>query len=378
MKKILPLILVVLLLTGCRQKAPEEGVETPPEEPPVSSAEETEPNRLEQLTVEISRNDTDKELLVRAVKELPELLKDCFDKSLAAGSGVEVQEVKVTVGSSPAATVDALAAGTVDLAFLPVETFLLESDAEPLLANAPQQTILGERALSSDWNDAETTYGDTWSAGEFALICTAPTEYGEQLASRVESQIEEKATNSPTWDEVNHARWGVLDGDSLGGYRCLNLWLVDRYEGQTAADLRSVTVYESYEELFRAAAQGKIDAFPIRADARVDVAEAWTVEASNSAQSGMRGFGRERGVWEEVRCIGVTDALYHTVAATGQEALSGGRFQSALADALEFLYEKDPDLAFVLGSAHFDRVEEQALAPMRRLLTVEGKTGGNS
>jgi len=376
MKKILPLLLVLLLLAGCRQKTPGEGVGTSPEEPPAPPVEET--IQLEQLTIEISRNDASRELLARAVKELPETLKNCFDKSLAAGGGVEVQEVKVTVGSSPAATADALAEGNVDLAFLPMETFLLESDAAPLLANAPQQTILGERRLPADWNDEETLYGNTWAAGEFALICVAPTEYGAQLSTRVESQTGEKLANSPTWEEVNHARWGVLDGDSLGGYRCLNLWLSDRFEGRTVKDLRFVTVYESYEALFRAAAQGDIDAFPIRADARADVVDAWTIEDANSAQSGMRGFGRERSVWEEVRCIGVTDVLYHTAAATGQERLSDERFQNALADALEFLYEEDPELAFVLGSARFSPVEEQELAPMRRLLTVEGKVGGNT
>ncbi len=362
MKKIALLLCVALSLslTACREEPPAESPETPP-------------LRLDTLSVEVSRNGLPTEQLLSAVQELPDLLRDRFAQS---GTGVEIREVTVTIGTSPAATAQALAEGTVDLAFLPAEALALYGrEAAVLALDAPQPALDRSGTEPEAWNGGATAYHETvpWSGGTFALICAAPTTYGTQLAARVRTGTGEALT----WEELDHARWGVLGEGALGGRRCLELWLADQYEGNELGDLTDVSVYGNYEELLRAAARGEIDAFPIRADARMDVAEAWTLLSDQTAPSGMRGFGRDQAVWDEIQVIGVTERLYDTAAAVaaGREDLSGeeSAFPEALDGVLECLAQERPDLMETLGAAHFHPAGDEALDPLRRLLLTENR-----
>lgn len=90
---------LVLALAAC---APAE----PPDQP-----EEEEPLRLESLSVELSRAGLSEEELARTVRELPGTLQEAL-----AAQEVEVETVTVSVGSSPAATAQAVREGGVDLA----------------------------------------------------------------------------------------------------------------------------------------------------------------------------------------------------------------------------------------------------------------------
>lgn len=373
MKKVSLLLALILLVTaaGCRKQ------EDPPEveQPPVEELEEPIPQgplQLETLGLEITRNDADTALVLRAARELPDLLQRYFAE---AETPVEIGKVRVTVGSSAGATAQSLAQGGIDLAFLPAETFALSGGGRVLLGNAPQPAIQprGDSRDIADWNDGEKSYvagHGVWTGGTMALICAAPTEYGRQLANRAESG------KALTWTELDRARWGVLAEDSDGGYRCADLYLADHYEGDRLSDLSEVAVYDSYEELLRAAAAETVDVIVIRGDARMDAAKAWTLEYSRADQSGMNGFGRTKPVWEEVRCIAVTETLYTTVAAAAPERaeLAEETFLAALAEVLDRLYDEEPELMGALGSAHFAPLADEDLDALRRTLTIEGKT----
>lgn len=325
---------LALCLSGCWQKEPEPD----PPAPPV----EEQPVALEELRVELTRGDLDADRLAAAVQELPGLLKDLFSKT-----EIEVGKITLTVSTSPAATAQALAEGSVDLAFLPADIYLLYDS--------------GAKALFADAYDVDGSYV---RAGTRALICAAPTAYGGRLDERA-------ASGKPlSWSELDHARWGVLEEASLGGYRCFDLWLADHYGGNRLEDLSDVTVYDSYEALFRAAAAGEIDALAIRDDARTEVAEVWTLNADKTARGGMRGFERGEGIWVEVPVLDVTDFLYSTVAAVSPE-LAEGAFSAALEKVLLDMSEDAPEEMLVLGAARFAPVEEEQLNPQRRLLAME-------
>lgn len=365
---------LMLTVSGCKRRIdpPSEEV-LPPQEEPVEPVTPTEPLALETLRVEISRNDADAALVVRAARELPDLLQACFAQ---AKEPVNIDRVIVTVGTTPAATAQSLTQGGIDLAFLPAEAFVLGGGEYcVLLGDAPQPAILpeGESTDPADWNRGEKTYADAaadWVGGTGSLICAAPTEYGRRLVKRAES-------GKPlTWTELDKARWGVLEEASQGGWRCANLYLADHYEGNLLADLSDVTVYDSYEDLLRAAAEETVDVLVLRKDARMDVASAWMQDLGRADETGLRGFGRNLPVWEEVRCIAVTETLYDTVAAVapGRDDLSGDRFAAALRQVLERLYEEEPELMGTLGSAQFAPLTDEALDPLRRALTIEGKT----
>lgn len=356
LRRLAALMALLMVMSGCGAQ---------PEEPPAPQTVE-----IGNLRVEISKNDQDPQALMQEVRELPALLKAGFD-AVAEETGVEVGEVTVTVGTSPAATAQALAEGTVDVGFLPAADLIRSGgDAVAVLAEAENNGLSNDGEVPADWNGSEHATAlvpGVRQAGTFALVCAAPTTYGTQLSARAES-------GQPlTWEELSRARWGVLSQDSLGGWGCFAVWLADNYDGSAVADLPDVTEYESFEELLRAAAAGEIDAFPLRADARLDVADAWTLGKNEKSSSGMPGFGREKSVWEEVRCIGVTPTLYAVTAAVrGDSTLAGDAFQNALDTVLVNLGEQEPGSMAAFGSAWFARISSSDLDPLRRLLKLVG------
>lgn len=219
MKKICLVLMLALLLSGCGKKKEE----TPPvvSQPPAVSSlpAEKEPVAPESLTVEFLRAGNDGAMLMQAVKKLPEEIMTAFAEEETA-----VEEVRVTMSGSAAATAQAVLEGGVNLAILPVSE-LAALDHSPEAA-----ALAGQRRM---------------------YLCLADTDYGKNLAGR----------ESPTWTELDHARWGVLSS-GLTGRDAVELWLADRYEGNTLVDLADVTEYEDWESLLAAAAAGEIDVYP--------------------------------------------------------------------------------------------------------------------
>ena len=218
MKKICWILMLALLLCGCGKK--EEMPPASSQLPAVSSAPaEAVPVVLESVTVEFLRTGADGALLLQAVKNLPEEITAAF-----AEAGIIVEEVKVTMSGSSAATAQAVLEGGVTLAILPA------AEAAQLERCPTVAALAGERKM---------------------YLHAANTPYGSNLASRP----------APTWTELDHARWGVLREDPVGR-DAVELWLADHYEGNTLSDLSSVTEYADWDALLAAAAAGEIDVFP--------------------------------------------------------------------------------------------------------------------
>ena len=107
MKKLSFLLALVLLVTvaGCRKQEDLPEVEQPPVEETEDPVLPKGPLQLETLRLEITRYDGDTELVLRAARELPDLLQRYFAE---AETPVEIEKVRVTVGSSAAATAQSL------------------------------------------------------------------------------------------------------------------------------------------------------------------------------------------------------------------------------------------------------------------------------
>ena len=331
MKKAICLLLMMGLLglTGCQPDTPDDEVDVPP----VSS----DTLRLDTLSVELSRGSLSTDVLSTAVKELPTL----FETYFAEIEDVDVGQVHVTVGSSAAVTAETLMAGNIDFAFLPLEDYLRYGD--------------GAVVLLAD------TYETSTEAGVRALICAAPTEYGAQLDELARS-------GKPlSWEEVNHARWGVLNPTTLGSYHCFDSWLADNYEGTSVSSLSTVTRYDSAEELFRAAAAGEIDALSIYDDARQNIEIAWLLEENQVDETGVGGFGRTEDIYVELPVLDVTEKRYTTVVAAtpAREELNDPRFQAAIDTVLKRLVAEKPELASALGASAFALVTDEELDAMR-------------
>lgn len=363
MKKLFPLLLAAaLLLTACGPSSPPPAEDLPETESPgqTQPAADDFPLELDILRIEISRGGLSSDRLMEAARTLPGLLKDALaSNSILAGA------VQVTIGSSPAATVQALNEGSVDLAILPAEGFAgQETGAAVLLASGPG----GEDVPL--WADNKTGFQTT--------LWTAPTDYGRNLASRAG-----KEGALPTWDELDHARWGLLDGDSLPGRRAVDLWLADHYEGNTTANLSRVTVYGDFGQLFQAAEAGELDVFP----------------GEDQALASWDGEGAER-LREDLFSLGQTEWFYDAVLAVSpmQETLSDPALN--LRDPLMFVLTKlcwydgtqtqadgtplydgqacdEADRSLcrdVFGPYRYSWAEDKDLDPTRRLLTLEGRT----
>lgn len=360
MKKIFPILLAAVLLFGCAQRAEPPLQAEPPGEREAISREN--PLHLDSLRIEVGRREgLSPDRLMEAARALPELLRAAL-----ADYGIQVDAVELTVGSAPAATVQALDSGGVDLAVLPAEALAgQETAAAVLLASGP-----GAEAVPL-WTET--------AVGFQARLYAAPTAYGENLSLRVG-----KEGSLPTWEELTRARWGVLGEDSLPGRRAVNLWLADNYEGNTLADLSHVAAYEDFDRLLQAAAAGEIDIFPLDAGLAERVFES-----------------PEPLFSEEPLCLGETARFYDAVVAVSplREDLSAPELnmRDPLMAALTALCRYDgtqtlPDgtPAFktaydagtrelctdVFGPYRYQWADTEDLDAARRLLALEGYTAG--
>ena len=338
MKKFLPLALALLLaLSGCRE-APE-----PVEPDPPADA----PRQVETLAAEFAPRGGDPAVELKLLSPAAEKLKAAL-----AAEGVEVGEVRLTLGTSLAATGQAVAQGSVDLAFLPAETLLaFGGEAVPLLSAAwPVPSC--DSADPADWNGRAVTWTEDFAAGRRALVLAGPSAYGRALSARAES-------GAPlTWEELSRARWALAGGRSGD---MASLWLADRYEGRTLADLPETAACDGEEGLLAALAAEEADVAVLMADGRIDGAERWT----RSPETG--GWGRGGFIWDETRVLGVTEPFYGTVAA----AAPGGLWAEAdLSRALEAALDRlrdDRDLSGLAGAGPFAPLTAADLDPLRRL-----------
>ena len=240
-----------------------------------------------------------------------------------AALGVEIGRVALSFSPSPAAAAQALAEGGVDLAFLPVEDFLAGGGGQAVLADGEPLPLSEERDAAPDLTVPAL------APGERAEIVTADTDYGRRLAAR----------SDPSWEELSHARWGVLGEESRAGYRCLDLWLCDHYEDNSIADLPQVTVYGDWDALLQAAEAGDIDALPLKLGLRM----------------------------EGLSLLAETEAIVTQVAAVREdEALQSRAFALALEAAVSRLPEAQREA--LLGAKDFVSLQASGLDATRRSL----------
>ncbi len=296
-RRVFAAALAALLLTGCGSRG-ESGSASSQEAP-------EEPVVIGTLALELpAGGDAD---AARAFADsLPEAM---------AALGVEIGRVELSFSPSPAATAQALAEGGVDLAFLPAEDFLRAGGGLAILADGTPDT------------------SGTLVPGERAEIVTAGTDYGRRLAARTD----------PSWEELAHARWGVLGQESRAGYRCLDLWLCDNYEDNGIADLPQVTVYDDWDALLQAAEAGDIDALPLKPGLRT----------------------------EELSLLAETEGIVAQVAAVREDAaLQSRAFALALEAAVSRLPEGQRDA--LLGAKDFVSLPDGGLNAARRSLAAFG------
>ena len=307
MKKLLALLLAVVLVVGCTS-AMAEAV------------------KMDKLTLEFVPS-KDADVIITGTKNLPELLKAEMLKQ-----GYDIGEVDISVGTSYEATGEAMAAGTIDIGWLPGGTYALYSDEVDVILTATRAGLSDDSTDPKTWNgDAnKTTPTDDQVTFYRSLIYATPSAYGKELAAKV------NAGEALTWDDLNKANWAVLKTSSSAGYIYPTLWLMDNYDGKKISDLSNVVTLSGYGEAFAQAAAESVDIIVCYADGRRDYEDAWQLATDKQDATGKAGMGRTDTIWNELNVIGVTEPIYNdTVSITkANPAVYNPEFIKAMQTAL--------------------------------------------
>lgn len=318
MKKYLALLIACLLLAGCTSN---NGGTVEPD------GSETGDKTMEKLTLEFVPS-KDADVIITGTKNLPELLKNAL-----ADEGYDVGEIDITVGTSYDATGEAMAAGTIDVGWLPGGTYALYSDEVDVILTATRNGLSNDSEDPKTWNGEENaTLKDGPQVTYYrALIYATPSEYGKVLAEKVNNG------ETLTWEDLDQATWAVQKTSSSAGYIYPTMWLMENYDGKKISDLSNVIPLDSgYGTAFAQAAAEEVDIIVCYADGRNDYEASWTLPVTESDETGKSGLGREDSIWNELNVIGVTEGIYNdTVAVTKAKAdIYNPEFIAALQNAL--------------------------------------------
>ena len=298
---------------------------------------------LEKLTLEFVPS-KDADVIITGTANLPELLIAAL-----AEEGYEVGEVDITVGTSYDATGEAMAAGTIDVGWLPGGTYALYSDEVDVILTATRNGLSNDSENPADWNGTENaTKNDGPQVTYYrSLIYAAPSAYGKQLAEKVNNG--EKLT----WEELDKANWAVLKTSSSAGYIYPTLWLLENYN-KKISDLSNVVTLDGYGTAFAQAAAESVDIIVCYADGRIDYESSWPLATTEQDSTGKAGLGRSESIWEELNVIGVTDGIYNdTVAVTkANPKIYNEEFITALQNALINVIESEEGKAVFSVYSH--------------------------
>ena len=269
----------------------------------------------------------DADVIITGTKNLPQLLQ-----AELLNQGYDVKDIEISVGVSYEATGEAMAAGTIDIGWLPGGTYALFSDEVDVILTATRAGLSNDSTDPTTWNgEANKTLKNGPQVTYYrSLIYATPSAYGKELAAKV------NAGEALTWEDLDKANWAVLKNSSSAGYIYPTLWLMDNYDGKKLTDLSNVVTLSGYGEAFAQAAAEAVDIIVCYADGRNDYEAAWTIPTDSADETGKAGMGREDSIWNELNVIGVTPGIYNdTVAVTKAKAdIYNPEFIAAMQNAL--------------------------------------------
>ena len=285
-----------------------------------------EPVTMDKLTLQFVPS-KDADVIITGTKNLPQLLQAELLKQ-----GYDVKDIEISVGVSYEATGEAMAAGTIDIGWLPGGTYALFSDEVDVILTATRAGLSNDSTDPTTWNGEANKTLKNGPAVTFyrSLIYATPSAYGKELAAKV------NAGEALTWEDLDKANWAVLKNSSSAGYIYPTLWLMDNYDGKKLTDLSNVVTLSGYGEAFAQAAAEAVDIIVCYADGRNDYEAAWTIPTDSADETGKAGMGREDSIWNELNVIGVTPGIYNdTVAVTKAKAdIYNPEFIAAMQNAL--------------------------------------------
>ncbi len=322
-KKIVAMFLALALLLGCTS-AMAEAV------------------KMDKLTFQFVPS-KDADVIITGTANLPQLVKAEMLKQ-----GFDIGEVEISVGTNYNATGEAMAAGSIDVGWLPGGTYALYSDETDVILTATRAGLSNDSTDPKTWNgDANKTLPlDNQVTFYRSLIYATPSAYGKELAAKV------NAGEKLTWEDLDKATWAVGSTSSSAGYIYPTMWLMDNYD-KKITDLSKV-IQLGYADAFAQAAAEQVDIIVCYADGRRDYEKAWNIASNSADDTGKAGMGRTDTIWNEVNVIGVTGGIYNdTVAVTkANPAIYNPEFIAALQTSLINIIGTEEGLAIFSVYSH--------------------------
>lgn len=275
--------------------------------------------QIEELSIGFVPSRDPEEIRI-ATEPLEDLLIDEM-----AEVGYDVGSVDITVGTSYEAVGEAMAAGTLDVGFLPGGTYVLYDDAAEVILTATRAGLSNDSDDPIDWNENKPT-GPTDEQVTYyrSIMLAGPSETGRELAEIVNSGEE------LTWEDIDSATWSVMDSTSSAGYIYPTIWMQENYD-QSITDLSQAVQADSYANSFARLASGQVDVLTVFADGRRDYEDTWNEE-----------FDREESIWDETDVIGVTPGIFNdTISVSQSSDIMDDDLKAALQEAFISLAETE-------------------------------------
>ncbi len=231
----------------------------------------------------------DPDEIVTATKPLEGLMKDALKKQ-----GYDVANVNITVGTSFEIVGESLAAGTVDIGFIPGGTYVLYDDGADVILTATRNSVKKDSDNAKDWNDGEDNgFTDKQTTSYRSLFIAGPSEQGKKIAEKVNKGEE------LTFEDLDACNFSVMNTTSPAGYIYPSILLQDKF-GKSITDLKHIVQSDSYGSAMARLASGQVDVVLAYSDVRNDYKDKWTSE-----------FGRTEPIWKETNVIEVTPPIYN-------------------------------------------------------------------
>ena len=221
-----------------------------------------------------------------------------------AKEGYTVGSVDIRVSANYEGAGEALANGSAHIGFIPGGTYALYSEDKEIdvILAATRDGLSKDSAEAKDWNDGLPTLPTDEQVTYYrSLIIAGVTPKAKELTSKV------NAGETLTWEDLDSANWCHSSSSSSAGYIYPSLWLAERYEGKTIADLSNKVQVQSYTDTAARLSNGQCDVGVGYADLRRDYEGQWTEDWGMT------------DIFAETSVIGVTEGIMNDTISVSNE-----------------------------------------------------------
>ena len=269
-------------------------------------------------------------------------------------SGIALDRVEISVGTSYSAVAEALAAGSADAGFISASTYVLFDREIDVLVSALRKAISIDSTDPRDWNGPQhERFTDGLATHYRSVLVTGPSPAGRALLARV------MAFEKPTWEDLSALSWSAMSPASASGYLFPSLWLNARY-GRQLSDLPRLSQADSYTTSMARLASGQADIAVAYAHIRINSEARWQTKLGGTAP-----------IWEQTGIIGVTDPIFNDTVSVSRKSplMKDEKVKNALADALIEIGRTQEGLAAlrILGHQGYARVKASDYDSERRV-----------